>query len=156
MPVSATTTRRVVGVGNGGAERDRPSGTVVLDRVGAEVHDDLREPRPIGAHHREGLGPGDDLQEDPRSGRQGLECEARLLQDVRGAHRLGRHGDPARLDPREVENVVDEPKQVLPAAQDVVRPLLVAVREGLLPIAREELREPEDRVERRPELVAHR
>ena len=45
---------------------------------------------------------------------------------------------------------------MLAALQDLIDALLVRGRERLLLVALEELREAEDRVERRPELVAHR
>ena len=62
----------------------------------------------------------------------------------------------AGLDPREIQDVVDEPEQVLAAPQDLLRALPVPGGEGLLPVPLQELREPENGVEGRSQLVAHR
>ncbi len=58
----------------------------------------------------------------------------------------------SRLDARDVEHFVDELEQMLTAAQDLVDALLPFFGEVRLV---EQLREAEDRVERRPQVVAH-
>src|SRR6185295_12509839 len=62
--------------------------------------------------------------------------------------------DRAGLDLRDREDAVDEVEEVLAAPLDHVDVIARRGRDGA--VADEELREAEDRVERRPELVAHR
>ncbi len=54
------------------------------------------------------------------------------------------------------QDVVDETQQVLAALEHVIELLQLALGERRLLVALQELREAEDRVERGPELVAHR
>ena len=69
---------------------------------------------------------------------------------------LGGQGRLARLDAREIQDVVDELQEVLAALQDLVDSLPLPLGDRLPAVAPEELGEPEHGVERRPELVAHR
>ena len=62
---------------------------------------------------------------------------------------------PAGLDLREVENVVDERQQVLAGSVDVREVAALPLAQGIRELLAEQLREAEDRVERRPQLVAH-
>ena len=61
-------------------------------------------------------------------------------------------GLPARLDPRDVEHLVDQLEQVVAGAQDALH---AGARLGIEPLELEQLPEPEDRVERGAQLVAH-
>jgi hypothetical protein len=136
-------------------ESNRPAALVVLDRVRTEVHEDLREPRAIGDHD------GQVLQRRDRHRHAGALCHRfergeDFAQDLWQRHRLGRDRDPASFDAREIEDLVDQLQEVLAAAQHVIDPLELAVAERLLLVALQELREAEDRVERRAELVTHR
>ena len=66
--------------------------------------------------------------------------------------RLLREREPPGLDARDVEDLVDQLQQVPAALEDLLHALAVGSAVGL---HLEELPEAEDRVERRPQLVAH-
>jgi hypothetical protein len=75
-----------------------------------------------------------------------------VLDDLKETYRLRRQRQVAALDAGEVQHLIDEAKQMLPGPQDVVDAL------GLLlgqVVELEQLPEPEDRVERGTQLVAH-
>src|SRR5439155_6133596 len=63
-----------------------------------------------------------------------------------------RERDAARLDPRDVQHLVDEIQQVAPTLQDLLDALALFLVEGA---EIKELAEAEDGVERCTELVAH-
>src|SRR5436853_278985 len=65
---------------------------------------------------------------------------------------LLREREPPGLDARDVEDLVDQLQQVPAALEDLLHALAVGSAVGL---HLEELPEAEDRVERRPQLVAH-
>ena len=74
----------------------------------------------------------------------------------RGAERLGRDLEIAALDLRHVENAVDDRQQVMAGLADqrrIFMPALLVEPHHLL--VGEHLGEPDDRVERRAQLVAH-
>jgi hypothetical protein len=101
-----------------GSKGRGPTLAPILDRVGAEVHQDLLEARAIGDHLR-------------TIGRNRLDDEldlgARCHRVERGLH-LGQHlgdadglrgdGDATCLDVRQVEHFVDQAQEVLPALHD--------------------------------------
>ena len=66
--------------------------------------------------------------------------------------RLGRHRQLTRIDPREVQHVVDEREQMIAGAEDVTDIFTLARRQ---PFELEHLGEADDRVQRRAQLVAH-
>ena len=63
--------------------------------------------------------------------------------------------DLPRLDLREVEDVVDEREQVVARREDVVEVLLLLLVDLAEHLLAQHLREAEDRVQRRPQLVRH-
>ena len=65
----------------------------------------------------------------------------------------GESGSVAGLDAGDVEHLVDELEQVAAALEDLRRPTSWSVLGEVVEL--EQLREPEDRVERRAQLVAH-
>src|SRR5438093_362998 len=74
------------------------------------------------------------------------------LDRVPHADRLGRQRQLAGLDPRDVEDLVDEGQEVSPSLGDLLDAL--AIRRPF-DLELQELGESENRVERGPELVAH-
>ncbi len=134
--------------------RPRPR-SVNFTALPSRLSKHLARPLPSSLEHRgRHPGPALDLQREslaPRTHADHLldrvdrsrEREGRLVQ-----HQL------AGLDLRDRQDVVDEPEQVLTALDDDVHALLRLAPER--PVARQELREAEDRVERRAKLVAHR
>src|SRR5690606_12086788 len=66
------------------------------------------------------------------------------------------HLQPARLDPREVEHLVDETHQVLAARADPLEVPALHGRERAWYLERHEVGVADDRVDRRADLVAHR
>ena len=125
---------------------------VVLDRVGDEVEQHLLQAQRVDKRasargFRVCL-----LETDAALCRERL-CEREDLVDgLADLDRLDREGDPPGLDPGDVEQFVDESQQVLATAQDVPRPLAFLFVRGVTP---EDLRESEDRRQRRSQLVAH-
>ena len=77
-------------------------------------------------------------------------CRAGAERDL-----LGFDGDRARLDLREVENVVDQRQQVGAGGVDVARELDLLGRQVAAGVLGELLAENQDRVERRAQLVRH-
>ena len=151
-PVSCTRIRNLPAADVSHSTRTLPPVAIVLDSVGDEVQQHLLEPLAIGAHicvvdarrvHREldaaRRGEGTDQVDD-------------LAHHLADAHRLGRHVQAARLDARDVQHFVDQGEQVSAGFQNLVATLLHARRRR---IQLDQLAEPEDRVQRRPQLVAH-
>jgi len=111
----------------------------------------LLQPLPVGVHvgvHAGLLGDEGDLA---TFGERPDEVQ-RLPHQLGDVDRLRREQQAARLDPGDVEHLVDEVQEVAAALQDVVDGLGLLLGEVL---ALEELPEADDRIERRPELVAH-
>jgi hypothetical protein len=123
---------------------------VVLHSVGQEIQQHLLEPLTI-SHHvgfpgdrfgkgdpaRRGLGTNE--VEGPADGVTGEDCLERDRQSV-------------RLDPRDVENFVDEGEEVAAALQDVRNALALLHVQG---VELEQLGEADDAVERGAQLMAH-
>jgi len=72
--------------------------TIVLHRVGAEVHQDLGQSRPIGRCHRQGPPGPSPLPDDAVARRDRFQCLRHLSEYVGDADRLERERDPARFD----------------------------------------------------------
>ena len=86
-----------------------------------------------------------------------LERRDRLADEVVEVEPDGLEVEPAGLDAGQVEDVVDELEEVQARAVDVLRVRLDGRRVGRLVAALgQQLGEADDRVERRPKLVAHR
>jgi len=131
------------------AQPHMPAGGRVLDGVGEEVRDHLRQPLRIGVHDERALG---QLHAElvPRP------LHERTSRLQRGVHRLAEVGRPAlQLEPparhpRHVEQVVDEPDHVpdLPLEHGVL------AREDALAARPQELQHRHHGRERVPELMA--
>ena len=129
---------------------DGPARSVVLDPVRQKVEEDLLDALPV-RHDPFDLQIFDtDLDAALRG--QGPD----EVDDLRGhlvrRDRLDRERDPARLDPRDVQDLVDQIQQVPPTLQDLLDALALLVVEGA---QIQQLAEAQDGVERGPELVAH-
>ena len=124
-----------------------------LDGVRPEVVDHLPQPHRVAAEHPRhvGLAPRDE-REPPLGGGAGEDADG-PVEDVAGVDLGGLELQPAGLDLRQVEDVVDDAEQgAAGAAQALGEPQLVLVEGG----AEQQLGEPDDPVHRGADLVAHR
>ena len=106
-------------------DADGAAGAVVLDRVRDQVDQHLGQALAVGADAdagRRGLA----AEVDPGLSGERLDQGEHLVEDVVGGDRLERDRDPPGLDHRDLEQLVDEPQQVLPALADVFDRLAVA------------------------------
>ncbi len=123
-----------------------------LHRIADEVHDDLAEPGHVTHHHvRHGI--VDEVgQIEPLLGRPAGEQVERRLHAFPEIEGLLLQLEPAGLDLGVVEDVVDDPQQGVAAGAhglDEVALLVVQLR------VEEQARQPDHRVHRRADLVAH-
>jgi hypothetical protein len=131
--------------------RQRPGLAVVLDGVADQVDEHLTQAGPVGQHQAGVLGRAV-LHRDPPGLGQRPDHRQDLRHHLRHGHRDRLQLQLTRLDPADVEQLVDQCDQVPAGAQDLGHRLLVL---GLLRLQLEQLPEAEDRVERRAQLVAH-
>ena len=138
-----------------GRDLDRAAGRGELDRVGEQVVQDLAQLAPVGTQLRQvvrDLGLQRDAARLRRSGRLGDAGADQLGQRDRGLL----EGDLAELEPGDVHEVVDQVEQVVPGLVDVVQVLPVAgAADRTEDLVLDDLREADDGVERRAQLVAH-
>jgi hypothetical protein len=132
-----------------GLHGDLPAGHVVLDRVGEQVDEDLPQPLGVGVQAQARVDAALD-PELPLGGVRGHERE-RVVDHLRERDLRGAQAELALLDARDVQDLVDEPHEMLAGLRDVVQALPVAP----VVLELEELGEAEDGVERRAQLVAH-
>jgi hypothetical protein len=132
-----------------GDDGDLPAGQVVLDRVGEQVDEDLPQPLGVGVQAQARVDAALD-PELPLGGVRGHERE-RVVDHLRERDLRGAQAELALLDARDVQDLVDEPHEMLAGLRDVVQALPVAP----VVLELEELGEAEDGVERRAQLVAH-
>ena len=130
---------------------DRAGLAVVLHRVGQEVQQHLLQALAIGHHVHVGGRPRR-RQLHAAGGGLGPHQLERGADDLGDAHRLERHRQPARLDPRDVEHLVDQRQQVAAGPEDVLDALALV---GVAAAHLEDLAEAEDGVQGRAQLVAH-
>lgn len=107
-----------------------PALLVVLDRVGEQVEDDLLEARAVRAHDTS-------LESrlvklDPTRLGQGTHQRQAFPHQLRELHRFQRQVDPTRLDPGQVQYLVDQAEQVLSSLEDLVQAVLLVPRHPLL------------------------
>jgi hypothetical protein len=96
------------------------------------------------------------LDRDALLARLQVKQRARLVRDLRQRRQLLPQLAFAGLNAGEVEDVVDDPQQVLPARMDVVEVVLVfGVADRPKHFAAHQFREPENGVERGSQLMAH-
>jgi hypothetical protein len=128
-------------------DRDRLLGQRELGGVVEQVADDLRQPHRIGAHPHRRFGNSHVGRAATLQGR--LAQLERARDDVADVDALAAQLDLARGDPRDVEQVVDHPREVRDLALDHL-PLAVGRRVA----PRHHLERGDDRRERIAQLVA--
>ncbi len=124
-----------------------------LERVREEVDDDLADAPGIAEDARRQLVVHRVDQLDVVVGRRRGEQVERPLDRAPEVHRLGVQLDLAGLDLGEVEDVVDDRQQRVARGLDRLRVLLLL---GVQRRVEQQPAHPDDRVHRRPDLVAHR
>ncbi len=125
-----------------------------LHRVRQQVDENLLH-RPLVGQDR-GSRVDERFERQPRLGGLGLHHAQRVGRRRGDVDRHGMQFELARLDLRHVEHVVDEAQQVAAAVVDVVD--IFAVFEGLERpegLVPDDVGKPDDRVQRRAQLVAH-
>ena len=122
-----------------------------LDGVREQVQENLADPGGV-APHAVGQRPNVGLERQPGALRKVFDHAHRGANLLARMHRDVLDLQLARLDPRKVEGVVENGQQRVGALADGLYPLgLICVELG----ASEQVREPQHRVERRADLVAH-
>ena len=95
-----------------GRQLDPPPSLGVLGRVGQQIDEHLLEPRGVGVE-RQRLGPAVDARAGARARSiSGRTAAAARATTSRGVDRLAAELDLARADPRDVEQVVDQPREL--------------------------------------------
>src|SRR2546422_4757045 len=125
-----------------------------LDRVGDEIEQHLLELARVGEELARAVDVG--LELDVLLGHERLHGFDDLVDDLGDRYDLQPQLHLAGLDLREVEDIVDQAEQVLAAGEDLVQESCAGWSVELaVTRIREQLGEPDDRVERRAQLVAH-
>src|SRR5262249_42656429 len=137
-----------------GANGDFPLLGGELDRVTEQVVEDLLQLAFVGPDLRQPFREAD-LQHDLLLGRQGAYDGAHPADDFRHVQRLAVQLQPPGFDLGQVQDVVDQLQQVPAAGEDVVDVALLARVQLAEGPVRQYFRKTDDRVERRPQLVAH-
>src|SRR5690606_24126389 len=133
---------------------DRPTLRRELDRVRQQVEEDLADLRPV--RKRDGVPALPPAELDTRLGRLRLDHRADLVDERRDLDGRDVIAHAPRLEPREVEQVVDDREQVLLTAPHAHQVLALVLCEGAAYAEKQQVDVPADRVERRAQLVRHR
>ena len=134
-------------------ERDPPRRRE-LEGVGEQVLQHLLQSRCVGEDHSRDRRRDRDRELDPRR-KGGPERALERLGYLADLHRADVHLQPSRLDLREVEDLVDEREQVLPAGVDGRRVLHFLRVERGARVLRQQAGQDEHAVQRRAQLVRH-
>jgi hypothetical protein len=138
------------------ADRERdPALLGELERVREQVLEHLLHSLAVGEDRRRHLRLQVDGEREALLLRHLLERPLGERLEVAHRHLGDVHLHLAGFDLRQVEDLVDEVEQVRARRVDRLRELHLLRREVVLLVVREELREDEQRVERRAQLVAH-
>src|ERR1019366_3459145 len=105
----------------------RPQHTVVFNRVGEQVNDDLLEPRPIGADEDRMVEAGKGHAE-PALLRLGLKHGLAFGYDLGQGYWLRREHHLAGLDHRQIKDLVDQFQQMPSRLEDLSKAFLLRVR----------------------------
>ena len=95
------------------------------------------------------------LQRDPAAAGPFPHQQQRVIDRRREIERRDVEVHSSRFDLREIEDVVDQGQQVLAGRQDVVQVLGLLLAHFTEHSLQQDIRESDDRVERRPQLVRH-
>ena len=137
-----------------GLDRHRPSVGRELHRIGEQVQDHLLELAFIGLRHAEAR--LDVARERDRvAGGALANHRDAVLDQVRQEDRFEVDLHLARLDLRQIENLVDQLEQMAPRVADVTDVLVLSLVELAEHPIEQDIREADDRVQRRPQLVRH-
>src|SRR5439155_1251302 len=134
-------------------ERDPPRRRE-LEGVGEQVLQHLLQSRCVGEDHSRDRRRDRDRELDPRR-KGGPERALERLGYLADLHRADVHLQPSGLDLREVEDLVDEREQVLPAGVDGRRILHFLRVERAARVLRQQAGQDEHAVQRRAQLVRH-
>jgi len=127
-----------------------------LERVRQQVLEDLLQPLLVRLDRRRDVRTVHlDLERELLVLRDGAERPLDELAEVAELHVGHVHVHASRFDLREVEDVVDQVEEIRARAVDRVRELDLLLREVAVRILLQQLREDEQRVERRAQLVRH-
>jgi hypothetical protein len=130
------------------------AGLAELHRVADEVHEDLLQARGIGLHGRQIVGQQAAHGDAARVGGDG-DHRRDLIGHLAHVGRPRRQLDSARLEPRDVEQIVDEVRQPLRAAEDRLLVLELLGRERAVHLSEQQPAVADDRGQWRAQLVAH-
>ena len=136
------------------AQRD-DAGVGELEGVRQQVGEHLLEPLRVGPQRRRRCRVDVDREREPLVGRDRIERPAHGVDERRERHRFDLHGNGAGLDLREVEDVVDQREQRVAGGVDRLGVAHLVVGQPLALVVREQLRQDERAVQRRPQLVRH-
>ena len=125
-----------------------------LEGVGEEVEHDLLQPLLVGADRLRQLAVELDVEARPLSAASWRNVRSMCCLRLASASRRAR-SRRSRFDLRQVEDVVDEVEEVRSGRVDRPRELDLLVVEIALRVVGEQLRQDQQRVERRAQLVAH-
>src|SRR5712692_8442612 len=131
---------------------DGAAGPVELGGIGEKIQKHLLEPLAVGQDIGAAGLRGSHVDVD-------FPCRGQRLDQLEGfpdhlaqQDRLHRDGQVTGLDTADVEDFIDEPEQVSTTPEDVVHAVTLRHRQR---VDLQELREPQDRVQGGPKLVAH-
>jgi hypothetical protein len=93
------------------------------------------DPKFIRIRHHRHVGDRRDLEADAVSGGDRFEGPSCFLEDIAHADWLDGDRDASRLDTGEVEDIVNQAKEMLATLQDLLDSIAVARRERLLLVA---------------------
>ena len=105
-------------------DRNGPAAAVVLDGVGDQVHQDLRESLPVGLGREASVAAVPD-DRDRALGREGGHELACLFDQRKNRDRLEGEAEAARLDAGDVDELVNEGEQMASGAEDPLHAVAV-------------------------------
>ncbi len=126
-----------------------------LDRVGQQVTQHLAQPLLVGEQVDGGVGGRRDLEVQAAGSGQRAERGFDVVEQVTQLERLGGDVHLAGLDLRQVQDVVDQLQQVGAGRVDDGRVLDLLGGQVPVRVLRQQLREDQQRVQRRTQFVAH-
>lgn len=129
--------------------------TVVLDRVRAQIEENLFEATAVSGDSWQALRHGGRVQRNAIAARQMLERAHHARDRVANVYGLDRNLQLAALAQRQIQDFVDEPQQELPGLPNLLDEVTMTRRKRLTLVALKQLRKAQDGVQRGSELVAH-